>query len=136
MNLPFTLLLRRFGYNDVLREPPLDVLAAVRGPDDRRMAGQTLLASWALAMGLAPVLKPLSQGVWTRALGLLALVLSPLCLTGETELLAAVDPALPDFQISSGFSSPGFWSWAWAFSERTFRWRTDAAAAEPQRPPS
>lgn len=193
VNVPYALLVDRFGYDDVLREPPLDVLAAFEagGPEliliwlafaacalgflwvsgwvgdavndeggrlpgwaaaagaasavaqavglsrwpfvvpglaDRALhgdpmesagavavyqglhqfagvaigewLGQTLLAAWTLAMGLALVRGPLARGLWTRALGVVALVLSPLWILGQTELLATVDPAFPDFQIT------------------------------------
>jgi hypothetical protein len=192
-NVPFALLVERFGYDDVLREPPLQVLAAFRagGPEliviwlafalcalaflwvsgwtgeairsgggrwpawaaaagaasavaqavglsrwsfvvpglaDRALdgspmesavavgtylalhqfagvaigewLGQTLLAAWTVAVGLALVRGPLAQGMWTRALGLVALILSPLWIVGQVELLATVDPAFPEFQIT------------------------------------
>jgi len=192
-NVPFALLVDRFGYDDVLREPPLQVLAAFRagGPEliliwlafalcalaflwvsawtgeairagggrwpswaaaagaasgvaqaiglsrwsfvvpglaDRALdgspmdsavavgtyqalhqfagvaigewLGQTLLAAWTLAVGLALVRGPLAQGVWTRLLGTTALILSPLWIVGQVELLATVDPAFPEFQIT------------------------------------
>jgi len=193
VNLPYALLVDRFGYDDVLREPPLQVLAAFEagGPElvliwlafavcalsflwvsgwmgkavkaaggrwpawaaaagagsavaqaaglsrwpfvvpglaDRALhgdplesagavavyralhqfagvaigewLGQTLLAAWTLAVGLALVREPLARGGWTRALGVIALVLSPLWILGQTELLATVDPVFPDFQIT------------------------------------
>lgn len=192
-NVPFLLLTDRFGYDDVLREPPLDVLRAFQagGPEliliwlgfalcalsflwvsawtgevlkaggnwpawataagaasavaqaiglsrwtfvvpglaDRALSGdpiqgaaavavyqglhqfagvaigewlgQTLLAAWTLAMGLALARGgPPARDAWTRALGFMALVLSPLWILGQTELLATVDPAFPDFQIT------------------------------------
>jgi len=193
VNVPYALLVDRFGYDDVLREPPLDVLAAFEagGPEliliwltfaacalsflwvsgwvgdavkaaggrwpgwaasagaasavvqavglsrwpfvvpglaDRALhgnpmesagavalyqglhqfagvaigewLGQTLLAAWTLALGVALVRGPLARGVWTRALGVLALVLAPLWILGQAELLATVDPAFPDFQMT------------------------------------
>lgn len=192
-NIPFALLVDRFGYDDVLREPPLQVLAAFRagGPEliliwlafalcalgflwvsawtghairagggrwpgwaaaagaasavaqavglsrwafvvpglaERAMdgtatesavavgayralhqfagvaigewLGQTLLAAWTLAVGLALVRGPLARGLWTRLLGVGALVLAPLWIVGQVELLATVDPAFPDLQIT------------------------------------
>lgn len=192
-NVPFALLVDRFGYDDVLREPPLQVLAAFEagGPEliliwlafavcalsflwvsgwtgeavqagggrwpgwaasagaasavaqavglsrwtfvtpglaDRALhgdamesagavavyqglhqfagvaigewLGQTLLAAWTLALGLALVRGPMARGLWTRMLGVIALILSPLWILGQTELLATVDPAFPDFQIT------------------------------------
>jgi hypothetical protein len=192
-NVPFALLVERFGYDDVLREPPLQVLAAFRagGPEliviwlafalcalaflwvsgwtgeairsgggrwpawaaaagaasavaqavglsrwsfvvpglaDRALdgspmesavavgtyqalhqfagvaigewLGQTLLAAWTVAVGLALVRGPWARGIWTRALGLVALILSPLWIVGQVELLATVDPAFPEFQIT------------------------------------
>lgn len=192
-NVPFALLVERFGYDDVLREPPLQVLAAFRagGPEliviwlafalcalsflwvsawtgeamragggrwpawaaaagaasavaqavglsrwsfvvpglaDRALdgsamesavavgtyqalhqfagvaigewLGQTLLAAWTLAVGLALVRGPMARGVWTRVLGAIALILSPLWIVGQVELLATVDPAFPEFQIT------------------------------------
>jgi hypothetical protein len=192
-NVPFALLVDRFGYDDVLREPPLQVLAAFRagGPEliliwlafalcalsflwvsawtgeavragggrwpvwaagagaasavaqavglsrwsfvvpglaDRALdgsamesavavgtyqalhqfagvaigewLGQTLLAAWTLAVGLALVRGPMARGWWTRVLGLIALILSPLWIVGQVELLATVDPAFPEFQIT------------------------------------
>lgn len=189
VNGPYLLLIDRFGYDDVLREPPLEVLAAFRegGPEliliwlafalcalgflwvsawtgaairsgggrwpawaaaagaasavaqavglsrwsfvvpglaDRALdgsatdsavaigmyqtlhqfagvavgewLGQTLLAAWTLAVGLALVRGPLARGPWTRALGLVALVLTPLWIVGHGELLATVSPAFPD----------------------------------------
>ncbi|WP_029414956.1 DUF4386 family protein [Brevundimonas bacteroides] len=193
VNVPFVLLMDRFGYDDVLREPPLQVLAAFRagGPEliliwlafavcafaflwvstwtgeavragggrwpawaaaagaasgvaqavglsrwvfvvpglaDRALdgsatesavavgtyqalhqfagvaigesLGQTLLAAWTLAVGLALARGPLARGVWTRLLGLAALMLAPLWIVGQVELLATVDPAFPDLQIT------------------------------------
>jgi hypothetical protein len=195
VNLPFALLVQRFGYDDVLREPPLRVLAAFRdggpaliviwmafaacalaflwvsawtgqairsgggrwpvwaasagaasavtqaiglsrwsfvvpGLADRALdgtasesavaiglyqtlhqfagvaigewLGQTLLAAWTLAVGLALVRGPGARGPWTRVLGVGALILSPLWVMGHLELLATVDPAFPDFQIAQG----------------------------------
>lgn len=192
-NVPFALLVDRFGYDDVLREPPLQVLAAFRagGPEliliwlsfalcalaflwvsawtseairggggrwpawataagaasavaqavglsrwsfvvpglaDRALdgsavesavavgayqalhqfagvaigewLGQTLLAAWTLAVGLALTRGPLARGVWTRVLGAVALILAPLWVVGQVELLATVDPAFPGFQIT------------------------------------
>ncbi len=192
-NIPFALLVDRFGYDDVLREPPLQVLAAFRagGPEliliwlafavcalaflwvsawtgeairgggerwpgwaaaagaasgvaqavglsrwvfvvpglaDRALdgsatesavavgayqmlhqfagvaigewLGQTLLAAWTVAVGLALARGPLARGVWTRLLGVAALFLAPLWVVGQVELLATVDPAFPDFQIT------------------------------------
>jgi hypothetical protein len=189
VNGPYLLLIDRFGYDDVLREPPLAVLGAFRagGPEliliwlafaacalgflwvsawtgeairagggrwpawaaaagaasaivqtvglsrwafvvptlaDQALAGdpvqsaaavtvyqglhqfagvaigewlgQTLLAAWTLALGLA-LLK--GRG-WNKALGATALVLTPLWLVGHMELLATVDPAFPDLQIT------------------------------------
>lgn len=193
VNVPYALLVDRFGYDDVLRQPPLDVLAAfdaggpgliaiwlafatcalgflwvsawtgeaveaaggrwprwaamagaasavaqavglsrwvfvVPGLADRALSpdpmtsagavavyqglhqfagvaigewlGQTLLAAWTFGLGLALVHGPLARGPWTRGLGLVALILSPLWIFGQTELLATVDPAFPDFQIT------------------------------------
>jgi len=196
-NVPFALLVDRFGYDDVLREPPLQVLAAFRagGPEliliwlafalcalsflwvsawtgeairagggrwpawvaaagaasavaqaiglsrwsfvvpglaDRALdgsamesavavgtyqalhqfvgvaigewLGQTLMAAWTLAVGLALVRGPGAgagtRGVWTRVLGVIALILSPLWIVGQVELLATVDSAFPGFQIT------------------------------------
>lgn len=192
-NIPFALLVERFGYDDVLREPPLQVLAAFRagGPEliviwlafaacalaflwvsawsgeairsdggrwpawaaaagaasavaqaiglsrwsfvvpglaDRALdgspmesaaavgayqalhqfagvaigewLGQTLLAAWTVAVGLVLVRGPLARGMWTRGLGVAALILSPLWIVGQVELLATVDPAFPEFQIT------------------------------------
>ncbi|MEQ7154054.1 DUF4386 family protein [Brevundimonas aurifodinae] len=192
-NVPFALLVDRFGYDDVLREPPLEVLAAFRagGPEliviwlafalcalaflwvsawtgeairaggarwpawaaaagaasavaqavglsrwsfvvpglaDRALdgsatestvavgtyqalhqfagvaigewLGQTLLAAWTLAVGLALVRGPMARGWWTQALGVIALILSPLWIVGQVELLATVDAAFPAFQIT------------------------------------
>lgn len=192
-NVPFALLVERFGYDDVLREPPLEVLAAFRagGPEliviwlafalcalaflwvsgwtgeairsgggrwpawaaaagaasamaqavglsrwsfvvpglaDRALdgspmesavaigtyqalhqfagvaigewLGQTLLAAWTVAVGLVLVRGPLARGMWTRGLGVVALILSPLWIVGQVELLATVDPAFPEFQIT------------------------------------
>jgi len=62
--------------------------------------GQTLLAAWTLAIGLALVRGPLAAGLWTRALGTVALILTPLWIVGHAELLATVDPAFPDVQIT------------------------------------
>lgn len=192
-NIPFALLVDRFGYDDVLREPPLQVLAAFReggseliliwlafaacalaflwvsawtgeairtgggrwpvwaaaagaasaaaqavglsrwafvvpGLADRALdgsamesavavgayqalhqfagvaigewLGQTLLAAWTLAVGLALVGGPMARGLWTRALGVAALILAPLWIAGQVELLATVDPGFPSFQIT------------------------------------
>ncbi len=192
-NVPFALLVERFGYDDVLREPPLQVLVAFRagGPEliliwlafalcalaflwvsawtgkairagggrwplwaaaggaaaavaqavglsrwvfvvpglaeqaldgsatesvvavgayqtlhqfagvaIGEWLGQTLLAAWTLAVGLALVRGPLARGMWTKALGVAALLLAPLWIVGQVELLATVDPAFPDFQIT------------------------------------
>jgi hypothetical protein len=192
-NIPFALLVDRFGYDDVLREPPLQVLAAFRagGPEliliwlafaacalaflwvsawtgqairtgggrwpvwaaaagaasavaqavglsrwpfvvpglaERALdgsaaesaiavgtyqalhqfagvaigewLGQTLLAAWTLAVGRALVSGPLPRGVWTKGLGIAALILAPLWIVGQIELLATADPAFPDFQIT------------------------------------
>ncbi len=192
-NIPFALLVDRFGYDDVLREPPLDVLRAfeaggpeliliwlafalcalaflwvsawtgdaVRAGGGRWPAwaatagaasavvqaaglsrwvfvvpglaerglhgdamssagavavyealnqfagvaigewlGQTLLAAWTLAMGLALVRGPLARGLWSRLLGAAALILAPLWIVGHVELLATSNPAFPDFQIA------------------------------------
>ncbi|KPF80147.1 hypothetical protein IP78_07605 [Brevundimonas sp. AAP58] len=192
-NIPFALLVDRFGYDDVLREPPLQVLVAFRagGPEliliwlafavcalgflwvsawtgaairasggrwpvwaaaagaasavaqavglsrwvfvvpglaDRALdgsaaesavavgtyqalhqfagvaigewLGQTLLAAWTLAVGLALVGGPVARGAWTRGLGGVALLLAPLWIVGQVELLATVDPAFPEFQIT------------------------------------
>jgi hypothetical protein len=192
-NIPFALLVDRFGYDDVLREPPLQVLAAFHagGPEliliwlafavcalafmwvsawtggairagggrwpawaagagaasalaqavglsrwpfvvpglaERALdgtavesavavgayqalhqfagvaigewLGQTLLAAWTLAVGLTLARGPLARGVWTRLLGLAALILAPLWIVGQVELLATVDPAFPEFQIT------------------------------------
>ncbi|AQR60342.1 hypothetical protein BZG35_00730 [Brevundimonas sp. LM2] len=62
--------------------------------------GQTLMAAWTLALGLALVAGPLARGAWSRGLGLFALILSPLWILGQAELLATVDPAFPDLQIT------------------------------------
>ena len=193
VNGPYLLLIDRFGYDDVLREPPLEVLGAFRagGPEliliwlafaacalaflwvsawtgaaveasgrrwpawaaaagagsaiaqavglsrwpfvvpglaDRALdgsalesavavgayqtlhqfagvaigewLGQTLLAAWTLAVGLALVRGPLAAGLWSRALGLVALILTPLWIVGHAELLATVHSAFPDVQIT------------------------------------
>ncbi|MBU1324676.1 MAG: DUF4386 domain-containing protein [Alphaproteobacteria bacterium] len=193
VNGPYLLLIDRFGYDDVLREPPLEVLAAFRagGPEliliwlafaacslaflwvsawtgtaveasgrrwpawaaaagagsaiaqavglsrwsfvvpglaDRALdgsalesavavgayqtlhqfagvaigewLGQTLMAAWTLAIGLALVRGPMAVGLWTRALGLVALILTPLWIVGHAELLATVHSAFPDVQIT------------------------------------
>jgi len=190
-NIPFTLLVDRFGYDDILREPPLDVLEAFRrgGPeliliwlafalcalaflwvsdwvgrairegggvwpgwaatagaatavaqaaglsrwvfvipgvaeqaasgDPATQAaavvaygvihqfagvaigewlGQTLLAAWTLALGLALVR---GSGGWSRGLGVVGLMLAPLWLVGQTELLATVSPAFAPVSITA-----------------------------------
>ncbi len=192
-NIPFALLVDRFGYDDILREPPLEVLRAfdAGGPEliliwlafalcavgflwvsswtgdaveesgDRWPAwaaaagaasavaqaaglsrwvfvvpglaerglnedalqsagaiavyealnqfagvaigewlGQTLLAVWTLAIGWALVRGPLAAGILTRGLGAVALGLAPLWIAAQIELLATVDPAFPDIQIT------------------------------------
>lgn len=58
--------------------------------------GQTLMAAWTLALGLA-----LFKGVgWRKLLGAIGIVLTPLWVVGHMELLATVDPAFPDIQIT------------------------------------
>lgn len=197
-NIPFALLVDRFGYDDVLREPPLAVMRAFEagGPEliliwlafalsalgflwvsawtgdavkasgarwpawaaaagaasaivqaiglsrwvfvvpglaDQALAGspmeravalgsyqalhqfagvalgewlgQTLLAAWTLAVGWAlargtAARGTAARGLWTRILGVIALILAPLWLVGHVELLATVDPAFPEFQIT------------------------------------
>lgn len=184
-NVPYVLLIDRFGYDDILREPPLEVLAAFRaggpeliliwlafaavalsflwvsawtgeavrsaggrwpawaaaagaasavvqamglsrwvfvvpglaetagsGPPEMQAAtvvayetihqfagvavgewlGQTLLAAWTLALGLAL----LRGGGLERALGVIGVILAPLWIVGQGELLATVDPSFPD----------------------------------------
>lgn len=189
VNAPYLLLIDRFGYDDVLREPPLDVLRAFQagGPEliliwlafaacalgflwvaawtgeaiqaegggwpawaaaagaasavfqavglsrwvfvvptlaDQALSGdamqsaaavavyqglhqfagvaigewlgQTLLAAWSLALGLA-----LMKGSgWGKLLGAIGIVLTPLWVIGHLELLATVDPAFPNIQIT------------------------------------
>ncbi|MCA3717870.1 MAG: hypothetical protein IM674_06435, partial [Brevundimonas sp.] len=56
--------------------------------------------AWTVAVGLALVRGPLARGIWTRALGVVALIMSPLWIGGQVELLATVDPAFPEFQIT------------------------------------
>lgn len=58
--------------------------------------GQTLLAAWTLALGLAMI----GGRPGPRLLGWAGVVLAPLWILGQTELLATVDPAFPDFQIT------------------------------------
>lgn len=58
--------------------------------------GQTLLAAWTLALGLALLKAP----GWHKGLGAVGVALAPLWIVGQTELLATVDPAFPDFQIA------------------------------------
>jgi hypothetical protein len=58
--------------------------------------GQTLLAAWTLALGLAMI----GGRPGPRLLGWAGVVLAPLWILGQTELLATADPAFPDFQIT------------------------------------
>lgn len=188
-NVPFAMLLETFGYDDVLREPPLEVLAAfnaggpqliliwlsfavvalsflwvsswtgdavkqaggrwpqwvaaagaasavaqavglsrwvfvVPGLADQALTGdaatsaaavvfyqgmhqfagvgigewlgQTLLAAWTFGFGLTL----LKGGAWSKVLGVIGLILTPLWIVGHAELLASVDPSFPDFQIA------------------------------------
>lgn len=188
-NVPFAMLVETFGYDDVLREPPLEVLAAfhaggpkliliwlafavvalsflwvsawtgeavkqaggrwpqwaaaagaasavaqavglsrwvfvVPGLADQALTGdaatsaaavvvyqgmhqfagvgigewlgQTLLAAWTLGFGLYL----LRGGAWSKLLGGIGLILTPLWIVGHAELLASVDTSFPDFQIA------------------------------------
>lgn len=58
--------------------------------------GQTLLALWTLALGLGL----LKGGGVSRMFGAVGLVLAPLWLVGQTELLATVSPAFPAIEIT------------------------------------
>lgn len=62
--------------------------------------GQTLLAAWTLALGLALVRGPLARGLWTRGLGVTAIVLTPLWIVGQSELLATAHADFPELQIT------------------------------------
>lgn len=213
-NIPFTLLIDRFGYDDILREPPLEVMAAFRagGPEliliwlsfalcalsflwiSARVGeavreqggrwpawaaaagaasavaqaaglsrwvfvipglaeqaeatdpavqaaavvgygvihqfagvaigewmGQTLLAVWTLALGLVLFSGRQRAGLWQRLLGGAGLLLAPLWLVGQTELLATVDPAFRAVPIAA-YVYMGWEAWlllvglTWAFA--------------------
>lgn len=58
--------------------------------------GQTLLAAWTLGLGLTLI----KGGAWSRGLGVVGLILTPLWILGHAELLASVDPGFPDLQIA------------------------------------
>ncbi|MES2835587.1 MAG: DUF4386 family protein [Pseudomonadota bacterium] len=68
--------------------------------------GQTLLAAWTLGFGLTL----LKGGAWSKVLGGIGLILTPLWIVGHAELLASVDPGFPDLQIAQWVFS-GWLAW-------------------------